>query len=351
MNRWKIKYNRIKVISILAIFFVIIGGTNSIKAVDDFQKYWPSQQNAKIKFIRSVSHAQQFKQKESFWGKFVNFIFGKKDAEVRLQRPWGVSAINDQLFIADPATQTVYKVDFKEDNMQKFLYASDGEFFSEGEEYFTSPIDVVADDNKIFVSDAAQQSILVFSKEGELIKQLGTDKLKRPTGLAVSNKKDWLYVVDTIKNKVYVYNTNDYELVKEFGERGGEDGELNYPVDVFVRNNKLYISDSMNFRIEIFDLDGNFITKFGHLGDGSGDFARPKGVAVDSDGHIYVVDALFGAVQIFNEKGQLLMTLGREGTNLGEFWLPTGIYIDEQDKIYVADSYNKRVQIFKYLGK
>jgi len=351
MNRWNSKYNKLKVVCILVIFFVLIGGSNSIRAAEDFQKYWPSQKNAKIKFIRSVSHAQQFKQKESFWGKIIGFVFGKKDAGVRLQRPWGVSAINNQLFIVDPATQAVYKVDFKENNMQKFLYASDGGFFSEGKRYFTSPIDVVAGNKKIFVSDAAKQRILVFSEEGKLIKQLGADKLKRPTGLALSNKKGWLYVVDTIKNKVYIYDTTSYELVKKFGRRGGEDGELNYPVDIFARNNKLYISDSMNFRIQTFNLEGKFISKFGHLGDSSGDFARPKGVAVDSDGHIYVVDALFGVVQVFNEKGQLLMTLGQEGTNLGEFWLPTGIYIDNRDKIYVADSYNKRVQIFKYLGK
>lgn len=48
-----------------------------------------------------------------------------------------------------------------------------------------------------------------------------------------------------------------------------------------------------------------------------GDFARPKGVAVDSEGHIYVVDAAFGNVQIFNSEGLLLLFFGQMGTGPG----------------------------------
>jgi sugar lactone lactonase YvrE len=76
----------------------------------------------------------------------------------------------------------------------------------------------------------------------------------------------------------------------------------------------------------------------------------PKGVAVDSRGHIYVVDALFDAVQIFDRRGQLLLAFGGRGTGPGEFWLPNGLFIDSQDRIYVADSYNQRIQIFEYVG-
>lgn len=76
----------------------------------------------------------------------------------------------------------------------------------------------------------------------------------------------------------------------------------------------------------------------------------PKGLALDSDGHIYVVDALFDAVQIFDRQGQYLLTFGERGLDPGQFWLPGGIFIDPQDRIYVADSYNQRIQIFEYLA-
>ena len=49
----------------------------------------------------------------------------------------------------------------------------------------------------------------------------------------------------------------------------------------------------MNFRVQVFDKDERFYSKFGRHGDASGDFSNPKGIAVDSEGHIFVVDANF----------------------------------------------------------
>ncbi|MGA8241461.1 MAG: 6-bladed beta-propeller, partial [Desulfobacterales bacterium] len=85
------------------------------------------------------------------------------------------------------------------------------------------------------------------------------------------------------------------------------------------------------------------------MGDAPGTFARPKGVAADSDGNIYVVDALFDNIQVFDKRGHLLMAFGEHGRGYGDLWLPTGIYIDNNDLIYVSDSSNRRVQIFRYL--
>ena len=103
----------------------------------------------------------------------------------------------------------------------------------------------------------------------------------------------------------------------------------------------------MNFRIQILNRDGEFISAFGEIGDASGYFSRPKGIATDSFGHIYVSDALFHVVQVFDRTGQLLYTFGSQGEGKEQFWLPTGIYIDDKNFIYIADSYNSRIQIFQ----
>jgi len=105
----------------------------------------------------------------------------------------------------------------------------------------------------------------------------------------------------------------------------------------------------MNFRLLAFDLDGKPTGSFGHHGDGSGDFAQPKGVAVDGQGHVYVADAVFNRVQIFDRQGRFLLAFGREGAKDGQFLLPSGVFITG-DRIYVADSYNQRVQVFQFLG-
>jgi DNA-binding beta-propeller fold protein YncE len=105
----------------------------------------------------------------------------------------------------------------------------------------------------------------------------------------------------------------------------------------------------MNFRVQVLDPEGEFQLAFGQPGNRIGYFSRPKGVAVDSEGHIYVVDAAFNNFQIFNPEGQLLLFVGQLGNTPGRFWLPAGAYIDGEDKLYVADQYNFRIQVFQYL--
>jgi len=80
---------------------------------------------------------------------------------------------------------------------------------------------------------------------------------------------------------------------------------------------------------------------------------RPKGLGIDSEGHLYIVEGLSGVVQVFNRQGQLLYYFGQRGTGFGDFQLPTGLFIDSRDHVYVVDSYNHRVQMFRYfaLGK
>ncbi len=69
-------------------------------------------------------------------------------------------------------------------------------------------------------------------------------------------------------------------------------GTFSLPEGVAVDDDgNVYVTDTFNNRVEIFDADGKFISMFGKNGDGPGDLERPKGIAVDSDGHIWVVDA------------------------------------------------------------
>jgi hypothetical protein len=88
---------------------------------------------------------------------------------------------------------------------------------------------------------------------------------------------------------------------------------------------------------------------FGRHGDGAGDFAAPKGIAVDSQGHVFVADAMFDAVQVFRPDGVLLLGFGSQGSGVGQFWLPNGLYVNGADHLFVADAYNRRVQVFRIL--
>ena len=133
------------------------------------------------------------------------------------------------------------------------------------------------------------------------------------------------------------------------GSFGNGPGQFNFPTNITRRaDGRLYVTDTMNFRVQAFGPDGAFLSQFGKLGDAAGDFDKPKGIAVDSAGHIYVVEGLNDAVQVFDESGRLLLVFGESGSGDGQFWLPSGIAI-VNDIVYVSDSANRRVQVFQYL--
>ncbi len=99
------------------------------------------------------------------------------------------------------------------------------------------------------------------------------------------------------------------------------------------------------------DRNGDFLMKIGKLGTQPGMFVRPKGVAVDSEGHIYVADASFNNVQIFSEHGELMLYFGGGGFGPGRYYLVAGLYIDENDMLYIADGYAGKIDKFQYVSE
>jgi len=138
--------------------------------------------------------------------------------------------------------------------------------------------------------------------------------------------------------------------LQTIGKSGTGNAEFNFPTELRLYGDNLIVVDAMNFRVQVLDRSGNFRYAIGRIGEGRGEMFRPKGVGVDSEGHLYVVEGLSGLVQVFDQEGNLLYYFGQKGTGFGEFQLPTGLFIDRNDRVFVVDSYNRRVQVFRYFG-
>jgi DNA-binding beta-propeller fold protein YncE len=212
-------------------------------------------------------------------------------------------------------------------------------------------------EGRIYVSDVSQNRVVVYDEKGDFQLAMGLHgQLDKPVGVAINNALKRVYVVSTgstatQSHKITVFDATTGNVLFEFGGRGIEDGKLNFPTNITVdAAGKVYVMDSFNFRVQIFDADGKFLSKFGGIGNGFGQFSKPKGIGVDSEGHIYVSDAAFNNVQIFDQEGRLLLFFGEMGSRRGQFWLPAGLAVDAQDRIYVADQYNKRINVYQYLS-
>jgi len=323
----------------LVLLLLLNGCAKTLPPVD---LVWPNPpEEPKIRYVRGYSSGNEFGK--TGLDAFRESLFGE-DVGGRLAKPYGVAADKEgRVYVVDSGQAMVWVFD---EQTKKVTYLG-----TSGQGALKSPIGIAVDARGVvFVSDVTLKRVYGFDPKGKLVLAIGKgEELPRPTGLAIDPATNRLYVSDTKLHKIRVYDANTGAFVKEIGDRGTEEGKFNFPTNLFIRGDKLYVGDTGNFRVQILDLEGKFMKKIGQLGDRLGDLARPKGIGVDSDGHIYVVDAAFDNFQIFNEEGKLLLYIGEAGAGPGKFWLPAGMYIDERDRIYVADQYNNRVQVFQYL--
>lgn len=202
-------------------------------------------------------------------------------------------------------------------------------------------------EGKILFSDSEENAIYISDHGNQTALFASSMNLVRPTGIAYSVSTGEIWVTETGKHRITLFDRYG-KIIRTTGTRGTGNGEFNFPASVWIDNHgKAYIVDAMNFRIQIFGPDGKHILSFGEQGDASGYFARPKGIATDSRGNIWVSDALFNNIQVFDPSGNLLHYFGSRGTGREEFRMPSGLFIDSNDFLYIADSYNARVEIYK----
>ena len=300
----------------------------------------PPPEDPRVTFVKSFRGEGDF-QKKSFW----DSVFGAPSKQ-GLQKPYGVFASREKVYVALSTGSAVAVIDGKE---RKVTYIGE-----RGGGRLSQPIGVaVASDGTVFVSDSSLNKVFGYDAQGTLKVAIGKKgKLKRPTGIAVNNALNRLYVVDTQGHTVYVYTLRGEPLF-QFGRKGEENGEFAFPTNVAIdkRNGKVYVTDTSNFRVQVFDQDGKFLMKVGGVGDTPGAFTRPKGLGIDSEGNVYVADAAFNNVQMFDENGRLLLYFGGIGKSPGFFLMPAGLSVDEKDRVYVADSLNGRVQVFQYFSE
>jgi sugar lactone lactonase YvrE len=212
----------------------------------------------------------------------------------------------------------------------------------------------VDDDDRVFISDGKLHHVLVFNAKHEVVDQIA-EGLVDPNGLAIDRENRILYVVDTQQDQVFAYDADSLKLLRKIGT-GGKNHELTTPGDfsgptgvAVDKDGSLYVADTMNYRVEVFDADGNFVRQFGRHCDGPGCFAHPKGVAVDGDGNIWVADAMLDLLQVFNKEGELLAFLGGHGNLPGQFFALANVFVDKQNRVFTSEQYPGRVQMFKYV--
>jgi DNA-binding beta-propeller fold protein YncE len=310
---------------------------------------WPElllEGGRKLTYQQTYASERDIRGKPGMWTKLVNVVVGEPDYK-GLVRPYSIAVDSrGRMIISDPGMGGIHIFDVDQ-HKYKFL---DRQEKSKDPMIEPQCVALDAKDN-IYVTDSKAGKVFIFEPSGKYRGAFGSLKggegfFKRPTGIAIDPETQNVYVTDTLRDRVYVLDPSG-KVLRNFGQHGGGDGEFNFPTEVHVKGGIVAVVDAMNFRIQLFDKNGNFRGIIGKSGDPGGGIYRPKGIAIDSEDHIYQVEGEAGLVQVFDREGRLLYNFGN-GTGFGQFLLPTGLFIDRKDRIYLVDSYNRRVQVFQY---
>lgn len=308
----------------------------------------PPPDQARFVFERTVQASSQIEKADS-QDALRELLTGVSSSTRAMAKPFDVAVCKGLIFVSDTVLRSVMVFD-----------VPGKRFFEIGKDKpgaLQKPLGLATDDEcNLYVADATSKRIMVYDQAGNYLKALGgQDWFDRLTHVAVDAEGTRVYAVDTggvgsENHHVLVFDISTGKHLRNIGKRGTEDGELNFPRDIEIdARGSIYVVDGGNFRVQIFDNNGEFVQQVGQLGRQYGHFARPKGVAVDKAGNIYVSDAAHGNYQIFDAKGQLLLFVGNRSETFerAAYMLPAGIDVDEDGRVYMIDQYYRKLDIYR----
>lgn len=216
---------------------------------------------------------------------------------------------------------------------------------------FISPVGIaVGPEGRVFVADPELALVAQLDSNGTPLAPIGKGQLLRPTGVAYEPKTKRLFVADTHAHQIKVFDPEG-KLISTIGEHGEGPGQFNYPTHIAVLHEKLYVSDTLNARVQVISTPtGRYLGTVGKRGLFIGNMVRPKGVATDSEHNVYVIESYHDYLLVFNRRGEFLLPIGGVGGSAGSFHLPAGVWVDARNRIFVADMLNGRVAVFQFLG-
>jgi len=202
------------------------------------------------------------------------------------------------------------------------------------------PSDVAIDSlGNIIITDSMNNRVLKYDATGALIAEYGelgagVAQFAQPMGVAVG-ADDSIYVADALNNRIVKFkdanSDGDIEVSEwtEYGSNGSGVMEFNNPAGVFVNGTKVYVADTKNHRIAIFDtVDGGYWATIGSKGTDENQFRYPMDVAVDAVGDIWVADLYNNIIKRFTASGEFVIGYGAE--------LPYGIAADAEGNVYAT---------------
>jgi DNA-binding beta-propeller fold protein YncE len=214
----------------------------------------------------------------------------------------------------------------------------------------SKPYGVYGGGERVIVTDTGLGRAIVFDIKNKKYFHIGLEGkgiLSKPIGVAV-DKEGSIFISDTAQDRVVIYDKDG-----KFKDAIGKKGTFGQPTGLAVNDalGRVYIVDTNKHQIFIYKKDGTQISIIGQRGSADGEFNYPTNIFVGKTGKVYVSDSMNFRVQVFDADGKFLKKFGQVGDVPGMFSRPKGIAVDSEGHIYVVDAAFNNVQIFNEDGQ
>ena len=178
----------------------------------------------------------------------------------------------------------------------------------------------VAPDDHILVLSSYAPHITKYTTNFDVVSMaVEPHPLKWPEGLAVSNGSGQVYVCDTYNNRIQVFNP-DLTFSRAFGHKGSGPGQFDVPCGIAIDSEDLlYICDGGNYRIQKLSSNGKYISKITVP-------LQPIGITIGHNDMLYVTDD--NEVSIYDNNGDYLGSIPSSGE---------AVAVDHHRHMYMCD--------------
>ncbi len=207
----------------------------------------------------------------------------------------------------------------------------------------------VCSDTSVLV--AAEHCVKRFTFRGKLVSSVGTKgsgnlQFDTPLALACNPANQKVYVCDTFNNRIQVLN-NNLTFCSTFGTKGTGPGQFSCPTGVTIdKSGNIFVADYHNNRVQVFSPDAEFLREIKQQRAGQEELKGPVSVCLDADDSLYVLESNVYRVSVFNKEGEFVKTF-RKRDKAGEFNSLHGIVVNNRGFVYISDTDNHRIQVFQ----
>ncbi len=284
------------------------------------------------------------------------------DVKIVGARGVGVGQLNKPRSVAIDADDNLYVVDMT-GRVQKF--SSNGVFqlaWQMPQTDLGKPKGMCRDNaGNIVVIEPHYSRVNHFTPAGKLVLQWGNrgtneGQLSVPRAAAVDSQNE-IFVTEYLERErvqkfmlpspesTGAHDTRQPTWGATIGKSGTGPGEFNRPEGICVdAQDRVYVADSCNHRIQIFSREGKLLRMYGKPGKAFGQLSYPYDICVDPQGRQYVCEFGNSRIQVFDAQDRPIEIIGGRGSEPGQFSNPWGVALDSAGNLYVADSQNHRVQ-------